>query len=555
MGCPRYGIDKWHKLFLPRQLAVIDAFISCLKEVEGLILESAVKSGMPMHLALHKGGNGAVAYSETIVTYLAFILDRCVSRWNTLSIWNSRGDKIEHIFRMQAFQMTWMFAEANPFSSASGGWDGQVEWVTKAIRELPSQSNSIIRQLDAEVQLADPTPTVLFTDPPYYDNVPYSDLADFFHIFLRKTIGHIWPNEFSTVVTPKREELVADHERHGDKETAKTHFESGIRRVLAQARSGADSRFPSLIYYAFRATESEESGTASTGWETFLQGLVDGGWSVIRTWPIRTELASGLKVLKNMLASSIVLVCRPRDLASPIATRGEFVSRLRSELPSELQLLLKQNIAPVDLAQSAIGPGIAIFSSYSRIVDKSGDNMSVRSALILINEILAEILSGEDSDLDPETRFAITWYEQFGNSSGVFGQADVLAKAKNTTVDKVRTAGLVLIQDGKVRLCQITDLNTDWSPLEDSHLTVWEITHYLILRLEKSEMAAANLLRLVGSGLGDSARQLSYRLFQLSEKRSDAESAGKYNMLVTAWPQIQRLAAQGEQAATEKSLF
>jgi putative DNA methylase len=555
MGCPRYGIDDWHKMFLPRQIEVIDAFVTALKEVEPEIYAAALRSGMETGALLRDGGAGAKAYSEAISTYLAFILDRSVSRWNSLSIWNPVGDKVEHIFRMQAFQMTWMFVEANPFSNASGGWAGQIDWVTKAIRELPRRGAALVRQLSAEIQVREPCPTVLFTDPPYYDNVPYSDLADFFHVFLRKTVSHIWPDEFSTIVTPKFEELVADHERFGGKEQARDHFESGMKKVFENSRANADLSLPTLIYYAFRATETDESGTASTGWETFLESLLDAGWTIVRTWPIRTERTSGLKVLKNMLASSIVLVCRPRISQAPIATRLEFVAALRSALPRDLKLLLQQNIAPIDLAQSAIGPGIAIFSHYSRVVEADGRNMSVRSALILINDILSEIFSGEAAVFDAETRFAITWYEQFGFGTGSFGDADTCAKAKNTTVEAVVRSGLASTSAGKVTLLGKDSLPAEWSPHADKSLTIWEVTHHLIRLLEQSELVAAELLRSVGSGLGDSSRQLAYLLFQIADKQKRAEDAGMYNMLVTAWPQLQQIAAQGQPGANNGNLF
>ena len=555
MGCPRYGINDWHKMFLPRQIETIDAFINALHDVEPEIQSAAERAGMPTDSPLRDGGSGAKAYSEAVLTYLAFILDRSVSRWNMLSIWNPVRDTIEHVFRMQAYQMTWMFVEANPFSNASGGWTGQIDWVTKAIRELPKCGRALVRQLSAEVQVSKPSPNVLFTDPPYYDNVPYSDLADFFHVFLRKTVAHIWPNEFSTVVTPKLEELVADHERFGGKDNAKAHFESGMRRVFENSRANADPSMPALIYYAFRATESDETGTASTGWETFLQGLLDGGWTVVRTWPIRTELASGLKVLKNMLASSIVLVCRPRTPQAAIATRSEFSAALRAELPRDLRLLLQQNIAPVDLAQSAIGPGIAIFSRYSRVVEADGTNMTVRSALMLINEVLSECLSGEEATFDAETRFALTWYEQFGFSAGLFGDADICAKAKNTTVETVVRSGLASSNGGKVMLLGKDSLPTDWDPQSDKHLTIWEVTHHLVRLLETSERDASSLLRVVGSGLAESSRQLAYLLFQVADRKQRADDAGMYNMLVTAWPQLQRLSINRADSGGEENLF
>ena len=556
MGCPRYGIDEWHKMFLPRQQNVISVFIDVIREIEAELYELCLNRGDTIGSPLKGGGSDALAYSQAIATYLAFILDRCVSRWNTLSIWNTIGEKIEHVFRMQAYQMTWIFAEANPFSDASGGWEGQIDWVVKVIRDLPSEIGANVAQVTASQRVLYSVPNVLITDPPYYDSVPYSDLSDFFYVFLKKTLGHIWPEECATLKTPKLEELVADHERFGSKELAKQHFERGLLEVFSNASNSADTEYPSVIYYAFRSNEEGEDGTASTGWETFLQSLLEGGLSVIRTWPIRTEMVTGLKGSKNMLASSIVLVCRKREISAPMASRGEFVAALKKELKSELKILQSENIAPVDLAQSAIGPGMAIYSRYSKVLESSGEMLSVRSALALINEILAEVLSGETSEFDAETRFAVTWYEQFGHNPGAFGDADTLAKAKNTTIAGVVESGMAISREGKLRLLERKELSDKWDPAKDSRLTVWETTQYLIRALETSELEASNLLARLGSGVGERARQLAYLLFGICDRKKWAEEGSAYNMLVTAWPQLEKLAQRnGEADGSTDSLF
>lgn len=541
MGAPRYGLDEWKKLFLPRQAEVISCIVDVLRELEPEIENRAIESGWTVGNHLRDGGDGAVAYAEAISTYLAFILDRSVVRWNTLSVWHTAGEKIEQIFRMQAYQMDWMFVEANPFSNASGGWEGQISWVTKVIRDLPVSKPALIDQISAKARVKTIVPNVLITDPPYYDSVPYSDLSDFFYVFIRKTLGHIWPDECATLITPKAEELVADHERHGSKLAAKEHFENGMREVFSSAAESADDEYPAVIYYAFRSNEDGKDGNASTGWETFLEGLLQGGWSVVRTWPIRTEMTAGLKSTKNMLASSIVLVCRRRSVTASLATKSDFISALRNEMPPELKVLLRENIAPVDLAQSAIGPGMAVFSRYARVLESDGTPMTVRTALSLINEVLAEILSGEESEFDADTRFAVTWFEQFGHNPGAFGDAETLAKAKNTTVGGVVESGIASSREGKLRLLDRSEMSQFWDPTNDSRLTVWETTQHLIQALEKSEADAANLLKKIGSGYGERARQLAYLLFGVCERKKWAGEGGYYNMLVTAWPEIEKL--------------
>jgi putative DNA methylase len=469
-----------------------------------------------------------------------------------LSIWHNIGEKIEHVFRMQAYQMTWLFAEANPFSNASGGWEGQIQWVIKALGDLPVGNPATVDQITAKIRVTTVAPNVLITDPPYYDSVPYSDLSDFFHVFLRKTLRNIWPDEFATLTTPKQEELVADHERHGGKLAAKAHFENGMKEVFSAAASSADERFPAVIYYAFRSNEEDIDGTSSTGWETFLEGLLQGGWSVVRTWPIRTEMMAGLKATKNMLASSIVLVCRRRSINAPLATKSEFISALRNEMPPELKILLQENIAPVDLAQSAIGPGMAIFSRFARVVESDGQNMTVKMALAQINEVLAEVLSGEESEFDADTRFAVTWFEQFGHNPGAFGDADTLAKAKNTTVAGVVESGIAVSSDGKLRLLERKELSNTWNPASDLRLTVWETTQHLIRALEQSESDASELLKLIGSGFGEKARQLSYLLYGICDRKKWASDGSAYNMLISVWPELEKLARQetpGEQSS------
>lgn len=556
MGTPRYGLDEWWKLFTPRQRVAIDAFCSALDQVRARVQDDALRSGMQVGTALREGGSGAQAYAEAIGMYLAFVLDRAISRWNTLSIWHPTGEKLEHVFRMQTVQMTWAFTEANPFSEATGGWSGQIDWVTKSLLHLPLGTTASTAQRDAEARIAEVPAFVLSTDPPYYDNVPYSDISDFFYVWMRRTLGSTWPDECATILTPKKDELVADQYRFGGRQAAKDHFELGMKAVFKAAAAKADTRFPASVFYAFKAAEETDDGQTSTGWETFLEGVLDAGLAITATWPMRTEMSGGVRnARRNSLASSVVLACRPRLVTAPMATRGEFISALRSEMEPAVRLLQLENIAPVDLAQSAIGPGIAIYSRYAKVVEADGRAMTVRAALGLINEVLAQVLSGEESEFDADTRFALTWFEQFGHNPGPFGDADLLARAKDTTVAGVAQAGVAVSRDGKVRLVERHELPAGWDPTTDARLTVWETAQHLIRQLESSETDAAALLGRMGQGLGERARQLAYLLYGICDRKKWADEAGAYNMLVSAWPEVSRLAAAGPAAESPKQLF
>jgi putative DNA methylase len=354
-------------------------------------------------------------------------------------------------------------------------------------------------------------------------------------------------------LTPKTEELIADAKRAGSRAAAQKHFELGMEGVFAQAALNADERYPATVFYAFKATESMSAGGTSTGWESFLSGLMEAGFTVTATWPVRTEFAAkiGIAAGDNMLASSIVLACRKRDKSASFATRGEFINSLKEELEPAVRLLQRENIAPVDLAQSSIGPGIGIYSRYSRVIEADGTTMSVRSALRAINEVLGEVLSGEEAELDPDTRFALTWFEQYGHNPGMFGDADVLARAKDTSVAGVCDSGIAVSRDGYLRLVEREDLPEDWDPSTDSRLTVWEMTQNLIRALDSSESEAATLLRKVGAGMGDRARQLAYLLYGICEAKGWAAEGGAYNMLVVAWPELERQAMSESEPPTD----
>lgn len=551
-----YGFTEWHSIFLDRQIAALSEFSDSLSDIRAKVINDGKDIFKDDKKPLCDGGQELEAYSGALVTYLSFVIDRVVPRWNSLSVWNAVRETLEQVYRIQTVQMTWAFAEGNPFTDMSGGWTGQIDWVSKALLALPISDLGTSSQIDARANVARQTNCIVSTDPPYYDNIGYADLSDLFYVWLRRNLGAVWPNEFSTLLTPKAEELIADPTRAGSRALANQHFESGMLELFEQIAIKQSHDFPATIFYAFKSVENSEDGIASTGWEKFLSGLLDSGFTITATWPIRTEMKGGVRNYgRNSLASSIVLVCRQRDISATLATRQEFLNTLRSELPDALRIMREESIPPVDLAQSAIGPGISIYSRYAKVIESDGNSMTVRTALSLINGVLSEVLSGEESDMDPESRFAITWFEQYGFTRGPFGDAETLARAKNTSVQSVVDSGILENKDG-VRLLTLSQLQDKWDPLKDGRLTVWEVTHYLLRALLQDESSASELLRKIGSGMGERARTLAYQMFSLADKRGSADEASDYNMLVTAWPEIQRLARQDPNSnSTPDQLF
>ena len=418
-----------------------------------------------------------------------------------------------------------------------------VGWVVKSVEHLPAFSVGEAVQRDARARVLECSGAVLSTDPPYYDNISYADLSDFFYVWLRRNLGDVWPVECSTLLTPKAEELIANRYRAGSKEQAEEHFESGMAEFMAQVAHSQPSEVPATIYYAYKATESKDGEVRTTGWDTFLQAVLDAGLQVNATWPMRTELGNRLLASKsNALASSIVLACRPRAVSASLATRGEFIAALRYELPEAVRLLQSGNVAPVDMAQSTIGPGIRVFSRYARVVEADGSSMSVSVALRIINDVLGEILDGEEAELDTDTRFALAWFSQHGYDPGPSGDADSVARAKNTSLAGIETSGIGEARQGEFRLFERGDLAPDWSPVDDARLTVWEVLQYLVAALERSESEAAELLHTLG-GNADRARQLAYVLYAKANDNRWTTEAGAYNTLITAWPNLQVSAA------------
>ncbi len=541
----RYGMVEWCDLFTNRQLVALATFSDLLGALRPVVEDHAREAGLVDDgVRLRDRGAGVAAYVDALITYLAFTVDRAVYMWTSLGHWNPGPQTIQPIFGRQAISMVWDYAEANPFSGSTGNWLGQVNWLKWAISGLPACRDGYVVQADAVSRLEQLSSVVVCTDPPYYDNVPYADLSDFFYVWLRKNLASVWPTETATMLTPKAEELVANPYRHGDKKAAKQHFELGMAGVLRQMAALQHHDFPATVFYAFKQQESKRGQTtASSGWDTFLQGMVDAGLQVTATWPVRTEMPSRMRAMGSAaLASSIVIACRPRPVDASLATRRDFLDALQAELPQRARLLQDQAIAPVDMAQSAIGPGMEVFSRYAKVLEADGTPMRVRTALALINEVLEEVLSEEETEFDGATRWAITWYDQFGHEPGPFGDAETLSKAKNTSVAGVVQAGIAESKAGKVRLLTRAELDPEWDPVEDERPTVWEMAQHLIARLEESERTAADLLRKVEDN-GDRARRLAYLLYQIADRRGRSADAVAYNTLIRTWHDLARLAA------------
>ena len=493
-----------------------------------------------------------MAYADAVGMYLAFAVDKGANYWSSLCAWHQTRDGIVSTFGRQTVPIVWDYAEANPLSDSSGNVLLGVEQASKMIQALGIGLPGSASQADAASQ-AMSADKVVSTDPPYYDNIGYADLSDFFFVWLRRSLKSVFPDLFATLVVPKAEELVATPDRHGGKKQAETFFLDGMKRAMHRIAEQAHPAFPVTIYYAFKQSESDgEEGTSSTGWETFLDAVIRAGFAITGTWPVRTEYTSQLKTTRSALASSIVLVCRPHAADAPTATRREFVTALKAELPVALAHLQRGNIAPVDLAQAAIGPGMAVYTRYARVLDAEGKSLPVREALSLINQTLDEALAEQEGDFDADSRWALAWFEQYGFAEGEYGVAETLSKAKNTSVAGMVDADILASSRGKVRLLKPSELPADWNPTTDPRLTAWEMVHQLIRSLEAGgEGAAAEIVARLGSK-AEIARELCYRLYTLCERKKRAAEALSYNGLVQSWPEITRLAREGGKVRAEQ---
>mgnify|MGYP003670299249 FL=1 len=539
-----YGLRTYGDLFSSRQLVALNTFSDLVQEARGKAIADANAAGLPDDgQGLAQGGAGAKAYGEAVATYLLFAINKGANLWSTITSWMSDRGAFRETFARQAIPMIWDFAEANPFSNSGGNLLTAIDKGRMAIEYLPSQAGGHVSQQDAAAQTISKD-KVVSTDPPYYDNIGYADLSDFFYVWMRRSLRNVYPDLFGTMAVPKAEELVATPYRHGSKEKAETFFMDGMTRAIHNLAVQAHPAFPVSIYYAFKQSETKEGSTTSTGWVTFLEAVIQAGFSIDGTWPVRTE-GAGRIIAKgtNALASSIVLVCRTRETSAESISRRDFQRQLRAEMPEALETMIggqtgQTPIAPVDLAQAAIGPGMAIYSKYEAVLNQDGTRMSVHDALVLINRAITEYLSPDSGSFDADTQFCSSWFEQYGWSHGQFGEADTLARAKGTSVDGVKAAGVAESGSGKVRLLRWNDYESDWDPTKDDRTPVWEACHQMIRRLNNSGESAAGELLAKMPEKGEAIRQLAYHLYTLCERKKWAEEARAYNELIASWPAI-----------------
>ena len=567
---PNYGLPTYADLFTSRQLVALTTFsdliAGAMEQVKNDYLGLRASRSHPRHSALVKDGEttylmgthlgmddddeplrdsgaGAMAYAEAVGVYLAFALSKVSNIGSSFASWMNDRGAFRETFARQAIPMVWDFAEANPFADVGGSFQIALDKGTMVVGAFPAKGTGLSSQLDAATQMVS-SGKLVSTDPPYYDNIGYADLSDFFYIWLRRSLRLTYPEIFATLTVPKAEELVATPYRHGSKEKAEEFFLDGMTQAMHRLAEQVHPGFPITIYYAFKQSETKgDTGTVSTGWETFLAAVIQSGLSITGTWPMRTEGAGRIAAKgTNSLTSSIVLVCRKCLKDAPIATRREFVIRLKTELPDALAHLQSGNIAPVDLAQAAIGPGMAVFTRYARVLDAEGNPVSVRDALALINQTLDETLAEQEGDFDADSRWALAWFEQQGFDEGEYGIAETLSKAKNTSIAGIVDAGILKSRGGKVRLLKPEELPDDWNPATDPKLPAWEVAHHLVRVLETGgEGTAAELVSRLGSR-AEVARELCYRLYTVCERKQRAAEAMWYNTLVQSWPEITRLA-------------
>lgn len=532
--CVPYGLETWADLFTERQLTTLGTLSDVIQEAREKAKNDFARTGTSTEKA--------EAFGNAIALFLSFVLSRSVDRGSTLCSWDSspKMEALRNTFARQALPMTWDFAEGNPFSGSSGNWINNVEWVAKAVAMLPCRESGTAAQQDAQRQSLSEN-KVVSTDPPYYDNIGYADLSDFFYVWLRHSLRNVYPQLFETVSVPKDEELVATIHRHGGREQAESFFLRGMTDAMHRLAEQSHPAFPVTIYYAFKQSDTTDIGTGNTGWETFLEAALRAGFMLTGTWPVRTELANRMIGSgTNALASSIVLVCRKREADAPSVSRRDFLRELKEELAEAVDVMIGgadgvSPVAPVDLAQAVIGPGMGIFSRYSAVLEADGTSMSVHTALTLINRMLTE---GAD-DFDADTQFCLGWFDEHGWSAGEFGAADVLARAKGTSVSHVRDAGVVEAAAGKVRLLKSAEYPSDWNAAADNDTRVWEALHQLIRELRTVGETAAGALLADMPQRAEPIRNLSYRLYTLCERKGWADDARAYNELITSWTGIE----------------
>ncbi|BCQ10585.1 hypothetical protein JMUB5695_04043 [Mycobacterium heckeshornense] len=542
---PPYGLTTFADLFTPRQLTALTTFSDLVGEARDLVLRDAFAVGMPEGDRLDAGGTGATAYADAVATYLGLIISRLADYQSSITTWasNPQMEILRNMFARQAIPMSWDFAEGNLFADSSGAHVRMTNAVTSALELLGSKPVGCVTQGDARQVV--PSGEIVSTDPPYYDNVGYSDLSDFFYVWLRRSLQSVHPSILGTMLVPKADELVANPYRHGGKDGAHQFFEKGFREIFRRARETTLLDFPITVYYAFKQKESELGGDSSTGWETMLEGMIQSGWAITATWPMRSERGGRmLSVGTNALASSIVLALRPRPDNAPRIDRRGFISTLKAELPQALRELQQGAIAPVDLPQAAIGPGMQVFSRHSAVLEDDGTRMSVRTALQRINEILDEVLNEQEGDFDADTRFAIAWFRQHGFDRGPYGDADNLARARNASLDHLQRAGILTKGGGHAALVNYTDLDDNYDPAADPSISVWEVVMHLTKRFASGGIpeAAAFLGQVPPSIDRDHCKELATLLFHIAENTKRTKLAVDFNALGAAWNEIARTA-------------
>lgn len=552
-----YGMTRWRDLFTPRQLVGLTTFSDLVGELREKVRQDAITAGIPDDgQGLDSGGTGATAYGEALAVYLACVLDRMVYYGSSLTTWLPKDSALRDCMPRQALSMVWDFAEGNPLGKSSGDILTCIRSVSNYLDVAAPYAKAVVKQHDASSIPENKAKYLFSTDPPYYDNIGYADLSDFFYVWLRRNLRPVFPSLFATITVPKAEELVAAPSRHGSKERAEQFFLEGMTNAMRSLAKNAHPAAPVTIYYAFKQTETtDHEGTSSTGWETFLEAVLRSGLAISGTWPLRTEGAGRMRAMdSNALASSIILVCRKRPADAPTISRREFIRELNGVLPEALDEMTKgagsetSPVAPVDLSQAIIGPGMAVFSKYAAVLEADGKPMTVRSALQLINRFLAE------DDFDADTQFCLHWFEQYGWDRGKFGEADTLARAKGTSVDGVKQSGVLYSSAGNVRLLKWTEYPSDWDPQTDQRLPVWEVLHQLIRVFNTTGETGAGGVFAAVQSKGEAARQLAYRLYTLCERAGRAEDARAYNDLITSWTGIESAAAKVP-AAAQRTLF
>lgn len=540
-----YGLDEFHKLFTNRQLTALTTFSALVGEAQKKAEADAVAAGIfNDHIPLAEGGTGARAYGEAVGVYLAFVVDKLTDYHSSICSWHNSGEKIRNTFGRQAIPMTWDYAEANPFCTSTGSYTNMLEWVYKVVAQLPSCLYGIVKQFDAQSD-CELRNIMVSTDPPYYDNIGYADLSDFFYVWMRQALKETYPKLFRTMLVPKTEELVATPYRfEGSVERARDFFEDGMFNTCCQLYQYAREDIPVTIYYAFKQSETDtDEATASTGWETMLSAIIRAGFAITGTWPMRTELANRtIASGTNALASSIVLVCRKRPQDARSVTRREFINALHREMRPALTKLQSANIAPVDLAQSAIGPGIGVFSRYKSVLESDGQPMGVRAALQIINQELDSFYNEQEGELDRESRFCVELFSQYAFNNIKFGDADILARAKNTSVQALAEHGVMLAAKGQVRLLTREEIPEKVDAHEEC---TWLLTQQLAHAMETGGVTAcATIVKDIFGSNAENAKALAYRLYTICERKNWAQEGFAYNNLVVAWPDIQSMAAQ-----------